>query len=256
MKNKILLHLFAIIFTCFESEKLLGQSSIHGNTQTLANQFSGWDNIGIANAFDIKTEQNQPIHLHTFTGGGGFGNIRQTILPGYTISGGLIGFGDMGTTAAPFAPQNLLHLHRAGNIVSLYQQFTNLNTGITATDGVLFGMRHDIPSSTDIAEIRHQEDAPFALWTGDNAAVNQRMYVTHDNMGSFAFTDLTRVGIIENGAGFGPGGVRPRSLLHLGTPDAMVNGGFRQWMDVGTFYHISTDLCYTGLKLEPWSTAL
>ena len=91
--------------------------------------FLGWSAVAPAIPLDIKTELNQPIYLHTNTGLGGFNNIRQAILGNYSATGGLIGIGDMGTSAAPaFAPFSLLHSYRSGN-TDVYHQFSNDNTG-------------------------------------------------------------------------------------------------------------------------------
>ena len=115
---------------------------------------------------DIKNEDNKPIHLHTFTGAGGFGNIRQTILGNYNATGGLIGIGDMGTTLVPFNPNYLLHSHRTGN-TDVYHQFTNDNTGTNATNGLQLGLRYDNTQAWSIAEFRHYMNAPMTFWTNN-----------------------------------------------------------------------------------------
>lgn len=265
MKNlKLIALLFAIMTVC-NSLKMYGQatSAGPGNTPFTAQDYNGWANgtlaLGVLTVpeLTIKNEDPMPIGFYTGAGAGTYNNMRMRILANYN-GNGLIGIGDMGTGAAPFTPQNLLHIHRALNDVNVYAQFTSLSTGITNTNGFLVGIRNDntFPDFTgwNLAELRQQVDAPLVIATADNQGVTDRIYVHHDDMGGFSIVPLTRVGIAENTPFHETG--TPRSLLHLGFSYGWALGGHRNWMDVGTFCHAGTDICYMGLKVEPWSAGL
>lgn len=86
MKNKNLLYLCTIMLLWLTNTKLFAQVTIPFNAQTFANQFLGWDNTGIANPLNIKTELNQPIHFYTNSGAGTLLNLKMSVL-NRTING-------------------------------------------------------------------------------------------------------------------------------------------------------------------------
>jgi hypothetical protein len=112
--------------------------------------------------------------------------------------------------------QSKLHLfHPTGNVFS---QTTNNSTGVTATDGFLVGITAD-----GTAELRQQEDRSIRIFTNDGTNNNQRMIITHND----DVTNLPRVGIGRDNL------LEPRTFLQIGQDIAVINTGYRNWMNIG-----------------------
>ena len=164
-KNILLAMLINLSIPC----KIKSQATIANNTAGGIN-FLGWaNNVGVP--LTIQHQAAQPIQFYTNAGTGAtINNMRMRILGNYAGQG-LIGIGDMGTGAAPFAPANQLHQHRLGN-TTLYHQFTNNNTGVTAADGSLFGIEYRAATNPavnySLATIRQKENAPIYFYTTDS----------------------------------------------------------------------------------------
>lgn len=80
----------------------------------------------------------------------------------------------------------------------------------------------------------------------------QRMVITQRRLGVAVlpgqFDDVARVTISESGTA---PITQPASLLHLGfNAEGNYGGGWRSWMDVGTFTGTTTDNMYVGMKSE------
>jgi len=175
-------------------------------------------------------------------------------------------------------PQSRLHQHTPGPATfyapnSNYHQFTNSNTGDTASNmGLQVGIRYDYGEwchydlngpqpPFSIAEMRQWMCAPIDFYvnncdTGTAGGMKQRMHITygHGWNGSSDAPNVTKVNI-NYGNVFNPIGTcysgapaNPVAILNLG--DNVYIGGDRAWMDVGTFGAYRTDDFYVGLKAE------
>jgi hypothetical protein len=171
MRNLKSIALLLALMTICNSLKMYGQatSAGPGNTPFTAQDYNGWANgtlgLGVLTVpeLTVKNEDPMPIGFYTGAGAGTFNNMRMRILGNYN-GNGLIGIGDMGTGAAPFAPQQLLHQHYNQN-ASNFHQFTNLNTGVTVDDGLRVGLLYDVKTNKSIACFNLLENAPMQFFT-------------------------------------------------------------------------------------------
>jgi hypothetical protein len=252
--------IIALLFALSSSQYLLGQISWSTNSSPgNPNHFIGWDVTAGSPDLNFKHELTQPMRFYTNSGAGTLLNMRMTILGTYNATGGLIGIGDMGTGAAPFAPQQLLHQHYNEN-ANNFHQFTNLNTGVTIDDGLRVGLLYVPASGTNPAatwaDISYLEAQPMVFSTystGASPALRERFRM-HEGIG-FGYPNLTpvttKVSIsrgttnppLDNGVAMFNIGIRVPTF-------ATGWGGNRAWMDVGTYYNHETDNMYTGLKEE------
>ncbi|MEP7168251.1 MAG: hypothetical protein ABI855_02665, partial [Bacteroidota bacterium] len=143
MKTLTKLFMSILLIVCF-NQQMYSQSDISGigiiGHTGIATYYSGW-NAATGIPFDIMHEGALPVHIHTNAGAGTFNNIRQTILGNYNNNSGLIGMGDMGTTAAPYIPNYLLDSYRTGT-TSVFHQFINDDTGFGPTNGFRLGINY------------------------------------------------------------------------------------------------------------------
>jgi hypothetical protein len=153
------------------------------------------------------------------------------------------------------APNNDTKLHLHSQMFALQttptlMQFTNGNTGSTVNDGLRLGVL-----TNGTAVLNQQEDGKtiqFNLRQGNNVMTNSRRMeifgqtITVDGENA---SNITRVAISENGAN--PITI-PRTLLHLGQNTPLNGGGWRDWMDIGTYTSGGVagleDNMYVGLK--------
>ena len=179
-------------------------------------------------AMKFGTNGVQRIHINENTG----------------TTNGFVGIGNGFST-----PVARLHLNEPTPI-AIYTQWTNSFTGVGATDGLRIGVNNlgeaQFIQQTDAPMVFYAEGAPFT-------SPLERMRITHDT-GPF-FPNTTRVSIsYANGVGAAPI-INPQAMLHLGL-NTSLSGGWRNWMDVGTFMGspppITQDYMYVGLKEEAW----
>ncbi|MBK8846852.1 MAG: tail fiber domain-containing protein [Bacteroidetes bacterium] len=213
--------------------------------------------LGTTNAQPLllKTEQLQDIKLFTNSGGGTFDNCRMVIKDQYFQSIGLIGIGDMGTNGT-FLPTSVLHQHRT-NATSHYHQFTNDNTGVTATDGFHVGLAYNGIGLNPSGNITLREIGPIFFSTSNTlngAMTRQRMVVTQgnfrDQMNNIITPNVSRIGI--NFAANESPNYEPLSSLHISSQSIFGNlnqTGYRNWMNLGTLVNNGCHI-YTGMKDE------
>jgi hypothetical protein len=199
---------------------------------------------------------------------------------------GQIGFGSTFGVNAPgmsvgyVRPASLLHMS-LNRLQSVYAQFTNRDvlvasgTEETAADGLRIGI-HGSATESQVnghALIYQQEKRPLLLSTNANTttmnietgATRERMRImsvgtpTHlegfvydvHNPGNIDIEEITRVSISHNPA---VPVTRPMSLFHLGYNAGNLTvgnyGGWRDWMDLGTFISYGSDHMYIGMKQE------
>ncbi len=167
--------------------------------------------------------------------------------PNANLQTGFVGIGNNF-----YAPTSQLHLH--DGTFDTYMQVTNSFTGASANDGLRIG----ILGSNGDAVINQQEDADLLIRSGaQNIPINQcnRMQISSQTINSVTnqtVENITRVSIHESGH---KPILNPRSLLHLGfeSPGGgsiTNNGGWRPWMDVGTFTCAGSDNIYIGFKKD------
>ncbi|MFL5751892.1 MAG: hypothetical protein ACJ76F_00675, partial [Bacteroidia bacterium] len=185
-----------------------------------------------------------------------------------------------------FAPNSNLHIHDT-LAYSVWAQFSNQGVGSRAgtayggkralpSDGLRIGILGDSLNTNSLkngnACIYNQENRHLLLSTGkktphDISDTEERIRLTYIMAptflpgGSYGIfnpanfsgndTNITRVSISHQPA---TPVIRPLSLLHLGyDPSAFFapnNGGWRPWMDIGTYTSGLVDHLYVGLKDE------
>ncbi len=177
------------------------------------------------------------------------GGIHRMIINGVT---GNIGIGTNFTL-----PMNLVHQdvqHVIGVPTVNYHQFTNTQTGALTTDGFQIGINHladplNPGNFYSRAELRHLEDAPIHFFTNNQ----QRMVITHATLN---FTERGRA-LVQR---FPGAIIFPRSMMHLGdnylNPNPGSIGGWRHWMEIGTFNTMGTDFAWFGLMQRLGDTTI
>jgi hypothetical protein len=256
MRN-LIRFLGALIFLCLLNGYLYPQSTNLGNTQFLAGDYVGWDNVGIPNQpLNILTQQVQPINFFTGTGAVGppWPNQRMQIYDAAAAGAlaGNVGLSDPLAWGAGFVPQSLLHLDNSvfvtfpitGNPV--YAQWTNAVTGNTLADGFQAGL-----DFFGAAELRQQEDGPLDFYSNDASnTIKRRMRITHGNGGpqTPAIPEVTKVCINYASPLLSYCDMYPIAQLNLG--DIPLTVSTRTWMDVGTYGSLNSDHFYLGLKEE------
>lgn len=239
--------------------------------------FSGPDNMRFIFTFGNAAGTSAPNG--DLTGGGMDGRevMRMTAI-------GNVGVGPRFDNS--FQPQSTYHQHQENNLSS-WMQVTNqmITTGVPSSTGPTFigpndGFRWGILGAPTALEngnafIYNQEQRHIIFSTGVPTPTNmtatlERVRITAlenptvlptGGYGVYNPTTLplntTRVAISENPI-FAI--QRPMSLLHLGydvgflSPPASV-GGWRPWMDIGTYTQALSDNMYVGMKREnPGST--
>ena len=154
---------------------------------------------------------------------------------------GYVGVGDYSI----FSPVELLHQHLiVSSNFGNWHQFTNDVTGSQPYNGFKLGINytHDLLTFASFysrAEIKQQEDAPLWIFTKNDPRMT---FTTRLIDGS----DRTGVGINEYGVG---PILNPRSILHLGVDYSSPGnfGGWRTWMNVGTFCGLQHDFAFFGI---------
>jgi hypothetical protein len=109
-------------------------------------------------------ESGDVIYVDAAGGVGGADDdwfVAGTVLPNANIDDniytqGFTGLGDFST----IIPQSLLHLYQSDT--ALYAQFTNDNTGNSATDGFLAGINED-----GVAQLNQQENKNMLFYTSN-----------------------------------------------------------------------------------------
>jgi hypothetical protein len=181
---------------------------------------------------------------------------------------GHVGIGPLFTDV--LTPQNRLHINAESGLPT-YMQISNVasstlaGTGQTGTDGLKLGMEPILNGSIrrQYGFLQWQENTPFIVqsdWDGTTGGVTagERLRITSVgalvNTETNAYgglttpTNVTRVSVSHNGAA---PVTKPLSLMHLGyNAVGSSAGGWRPWMDIGTFTSNGLDHVYVGLKQE------
>ena len=181
---------------------------------------------------------------------------------------GHVGIGPLFTDA--LYPQNRLHINAESGLPT-YMQIGNVaggglpGTGQTATDGLKLGTESILNGGVrrQYGFLQWQENTPFVVqtdWDGTSGGVTggERIRVTsvgaliNTETGAYGGlttpTNITRIAVSHNGAA---PVTKPLSLMHLGYSGVGLSaGGWRPWMDVGTFTSNGLDHVYVGLKQE------
>jgi hypothetical protein len=191
-----------------------------------------------------------------------------TILNEVPYPVGHVGIGPLFTDV--LTPQNRLHINAESGLPT-YMQITNVaggsqpGTGQTALDGLKLGMEPVLNGGAQrqYGFLQWQENTPFVVqtdWDGTAGGVTtgERLRVTSVGAlvntetntygGLTTPTNVTRIGVSYNGSA---PVTKPLSLMHLGYNGVGSSaGGWRPWMDIGTFTSNGLDHVYIGLKQE------
>jgi len=198
----------------------------------------GNDNNGAAPNNNIfGTMWNSPIYTYTN------GINRMTIFGGGTGTfGGRVALGN--NLPATFVPQARLHLHQTGG--GVFTRYTNGITGLSSGDGFLTGI-----SGFGTAYLKQLENKPIIFqsnWKISPGFLGERMRISSINsigvphpIGLPDNTTRVSISLLGNSPV-----TAPRSLLHLGVNAPTGGGGWRDWMNVGTYYAQATDNMYVG----------
>jgi hypothetical protein len=181
---------------------------------------------------------------------------------------GHVGIGPLFTNV--LTPQNRLHINAESGLPT-YMQITNAasstlpGTGQTGFDGLKLGTEAILNGSVNrqYGFLQWQENTPFVLqsdWdaTAGGVTGGERLRVTSVGAlvntetntygGLITPTNVTRVSVSHSGAA---PVTKPLSLMHLGYNGVGSSaGGWRPWMDIGTFTSNGLDHVYVGLKQE------
>jgi hypothetical protein len=180
---------------------------------------------------------------------------------------GHVGIGPLFTDA--LTPQNRLHINAESGLPT-YMQITNVagssqpGTGQTALDGLKLGIEPVLNGAQrQYGFLQWQENTPLVVqtdWDGTAGGVTtgERLRVTSVGAlvntetatygGLTTPTNVTRIGVSHNGSA---PVTKPLSLMHLGyNAVGSSAGGWRPWMDIGTFMSNGLDHVYVGLKQE------
>lgn len=164
---------------------------------------------------------------------------------------GFIGVGPIFTNN--LMPKSRIHMYSEDALETWLQIGNEGFTGPTEDDGLRFGI---IGENNASAYIRWQENTPFIIQTDWN-----------NNPGGIANGERVRISSINapgvTNPGLAPNTTRvaisiagnnpitdPRSLVHLGANVPFGDGGWRPWMNIGTYTTNGGDNMYVGLKQE------
>lgn len=247
-----------MIASIIDNSKVFSQQLPTGAPGNSNNWFRGGNNVtGGENI--LGTNWESPIYFIT---GATTSNKGKMVLMGNTPSGtsGFLSISDFAITT-PFFPQSLIHLNQSSTTATLWQQFTNGNTGGTANDGLRIGMEYNsgyISGANSFAKFIQQENAPMKFYTGTGSGISDRMIINSNYSPMIHSVAVTADGYI--GIGTNPfwneetGGEGPRSLLHLQGPSNVTSvpggDGWRGWMKRGVYISENSDEMYVGLKDE------
>lgn len=235
MPRKFFLKAFVMIFITtvafLQSKQVKAQfnnnptplGSRFGQTDANGNQLGWIRSVGIGNFTNNNAQTNSFFHI----------NSNYLLLP---QNGSIAGMGEVFRTDAPNNSATYWRMLRGGTEIG---RFFN-NPTFTANNDF------------NIMASQYNADIVFRTNRANNIGVNleyERMRVGQGtiNLPALNNYEVTRITISEDPAT--PITV-PASLLHIGF-NAPVNGfggGWRNWMDVGTYTSTGTDNLYVGMK--------
>ncbi len=133
-------------------------------------------------------------------------------------------------------PNYQLHLHDS-TATGIYQQWTNLNTGDLATDGLRIGL-----NATLSHEIRSFDNGVWLdIAQSDTIRMRFRDLPNYTGLNGSGYGAVNRIMVPLRA---GDANVAPMSMMQLGTNSA--GNIARSWMNVGTSYGTNADAMYVG----------